>query len=75
MLRIRVEVSRALVAALLLHALNAKEAAVDNFLTFAEIASAIIASIGLALCLEWLSLHWLMRLMPQRPGQPPARRF
>lgn len=41
----------------------------ENFITFAEISSAIIAAIGLALGLEWLSLHWIMRMMPQRHGR------
>jgi hypothetical protein len=45
------------------------EAAMENFITFAEISSAIIAAIGLALGLEWLSLHWFMRMMPQRHGR------
>jgi hypothetical protein len=47
----------------------------DNFLTFAAMAGAVVASIGLALGLEWLSLHWLMRLMPQRAGRPPGHRL
>jgi len=41
----------------------------ENFITFAEISSAIITAIGLALGLEWLSLHWFMRVMPQRHGR------
>ena len=45
------------------------EAAMENFITFAEISSAIITAIGLALGLEWLSLHWFMRVMPQRHGR------
>ena len=46
-----------------------------NFIIFAEISSAIIVAIGLALGLEWLSLHWLMRMMPQRQGRGPAGRL
>jgi len=36
----------------------------DNFIEFAMFAGAIIASIGLALGLEWLSMAGLFRLMP-----------
>jgi hypothetical protein len=36
----------------------------DNFIEFAMFAGAIIASIGLALGLEWLSMTGLFRLMP-----------
>jgi len=52
----------------------ATEAAMENFIAFAEITSAIIAAIGLALGLEWLSLNWLMRMMPQRHGRSPGGR-
>ena len=44
----------------------------DNFIGFAEIASAIIAAMGLAMCLEWLTLSGLMRLMPSRRVQKAA---
>ena len=47
----------------------------ENFIAFAEITSAIIAAIGLALGLEWLSLNWLMRMMPQRHGRGPGGRL
>jgi len=47
----------------------------ENFITFAEITSAIIAAIGLALGLEWLSLHWFMRVMPQRQGRGSVGRL
>jgi len=62
---------------LLLFALIAAraEAAMENFITFAEITSAIIAAIGLALGLEWLSLHWFMRVMPQRQGRGSVGRL
>jgi hypothetical protein len=53
----------------------AREAAMENFIAFAEITSAIIAAIGLALGLEWLSLNWLMRMMPQRHGRGPSGRL
>jgi len=29
----------------------------DNILEFAEVASAIIGAMGLAMCLEWLALN------------------
>jgi hypothetical protein len=62
---------------LLLLALTAaaREAAMENFITFAEITSAIIAAIGLALGLEWLSLHWFMRVMLQRHGRGSVGRL
>ncbi|MGB6979122.1 MAG: hypothetical protein WBD66_07945, partial [Candidatus Acidiferrales bacterium] len=41
-----------------------EEAAMQEFIGFTGIASAILASVGLALALEWLSLRGLMRLMP-----------
>ena len=37
----------------------------NGFMEYAAFASAIIASIGLALCLEWLGLNGLFRLMPK----------
>lgn len=33
---------------------------------FVEIAGAVMASVALAIGLEWLSLSWLMRAMPGR---------
>ncbi len=47
----------------------------DNFIAFAEVAGAIIAAMGLAMWLEWLTLNGLMRLMPPRrdPHQTPPR--
>lgn len=38
----------------------------ENFLGFIAVAGAIIASMGLAMWLEWCCLSWLMRLMPRR---------
>ena len=38
----------------------------DNFLGFIAVAGAIIASMGLAMWLEWCCLSWLMRLMPRQ---------
>jgi hypothetical protein len=40
----------------------------ENVIDFAGVAGAIVASMGLALWIEWLSLRGLMRLMPARPG-------
>lgn len=36
----------------------------DNVIGFAGVAGAIVASMGLAMWLEWNCLRWLMRLMP-----------
>jgi hypothetical protein len=36
----------------------------DSFLGFAGVGTAIIASMGLAMWMEWYCLRWLMRLMP-----------
>lgn len=36
----------------------------EHFIEFAEIAGAILASMGLAMWMEWYCLRWLMRLMP-----------
>lgn len=41
----------------------------DYVLDFAGVAGAIVASMGLALWIEWLSLRGLMLLMPTRPEQ------
>jgi hypothetical protein len=41
------------------------EAVMNGFIEYAAFASAIIASIGLALGLEWLGLNGLFRLMPR----------
>ena len=54
-----------------------EEKAMDNFIEFAMFAGAIIASIGLALGLEWLSMTGLFRLMPgqrQRIGPRDTQR-
>jgi hypothetical protein len=40
----------------------------DSFIGFAGIATAIIASMGLAMWMEWYCLRWLMRLMPGQAG-------
>jgi hypothetical protein len=40
----------------------------DFIIDFAGVAGAIVASMGLALWIEWVSLRGLMRLMPARPG-------
>ena len=44
----------------------------DNFIGFAGVGTAIIASMGLAMWMEWYCLRWLMRLMPGQAGE--ARR-
>ena len=36
----------------------------DSFIGFAGIGTAVIASMGLAMWMEWYCLRWLMRLMP-----------
>ncbi len=41
----------------------------ENFTGFVEVAGAIIAAMGLAMCLEWLILRGPMRLMPSRRAQ------
>ncbi|MGH9713931.1 MAG: hypothetical protein ACRD5M_11605 [Candidatus Acidiferrales bacterium] len=40
----------------------------DSFIGFAGIGGAIIASMGLAMWMEWYCLRWLMRLMPGQAG-------
>ena len=42
----------------------------SSFIEYAAFAGAIIGSIGLALVLEWVSLHGLFRVMPGRLHQP-----
>jgi hypothetical protein len=42
----------------------------NNFIGFAGVGSAIIASMGLAMWLEWFCLRWLMRVMPGKMGIP-----
>ena len=46
-----------------------KETAMNGFIAYAEFAGAIIASIGLALGLEWIGMNGLFRLMPGRLHQ------
>ena len=41
----------------------------EHFIEFAEVTGAILASMGLAMWMEWYCLRWLMRLMP---GTSPA---
>lgn len=45
----------------------------ENIIGLAGVASAIAASIVLALMLEWLGLRGLMLLMPSSARQPEAR--
>lgn len=42
----------------------------NGFLEYAAFATAVIASIGLALGLEWLALNGMFRVMPARAAQP-----
>jgi hypothetical protein len=42
--------------------------AMDSFMGFAAVGTAIIASMGLAMWMEWYCLRWLMRLMPGQAG-------
>ena len=47
----------------------------DSFIAFAEVVGAIIAAMGLAMWLEWLTLNGLLHLMPgQRTSHPSATR-
>lgn len=41
----------------------------ESFIGFAGIGTAIIASMGLAMWMEWYCLRWLMRLMPGHAGE------
>ena len=41
----------------------------DSFIGFAAVGAAIIASMGLAMWMEWYCLRWLMRLMPGQAGE------
>jgi len=41
----------------------------DSFIGFAGVGTAIIASMGLAMWMEWYCLRWLMRLMPGNAGE------
>lgn len=36
----------------------------NGFVAFAEVSGAILASMGIALVLEWCGLNGLMRLLP-----------
>jgi hypothetical protein len=46
-----------------------------GFISFAEITGAILAAFALAVGLEWIGLHGLMRAMPTRRNeQGNARR-
>lgn len=41
----------------------------NGFLEYAAIAAAVIASIGLALGLEWIALNGMFHVMPGRAAQ------
>jgi hypothetical protein len=47
----------------------------DSFIGFTEVTGAIIAAMGLAMGLEWLTLNGLMHLMPVKRDsrQPPSK--
>lgn len=36
----------------------------SDFISFIEVTGAVLASLGLAMSLEWLTLNGLLRLMP-----------
>jgi hypothetical protein len=42
------------------------EAAMENMISFAEVAGAIFMSFAVALTLQWIGLVGLIRLMPAR---------
>jgi hypothetical protein len=44
----------------------------NSFIGFAGVGGAIIASMGLAMWLEWFCLRWLMRIMPGRLAAPQS---
>ena len=41
----------------------------DNFIAFTEVTAAILAAMGLAMCLQWLTLNAVLRLLPSRLEQ------
>jgi hypothetical protein len=45
----------------------------DSFIAFAEVASAILAALALALGLEWVGLYGLTSLMPAPRSQQQDR--
>lgn len=46
----------------------------NGFVAFMEISGAIVASLGVALALEWCGLNGLIRLLPGRNAAPDERR-
>jgi hypothetical protein len=44
----------------------------DSFIAFAEVVGAIIAAMGLAMGLEWLTLNGLLHLMPGQQTSHPS---
>jgi hypothetical protein len=44
----------------------------DSFIAFAEVVGAIIAAMGLAMWLEWLTLNGLLHLMPGQGAPHPS---
>jgi hypothetical protein len=47
----------------------------NGFIAFAEVTGAILASLGVALALEWYGLNGLVRLLPaaRRSSAPDER--
>lgn len=45
-----------------------------SFIAFAEVTGAVLAAFALAVGLEWVALHSLMRAMPARRGGPGGER-
>jgi hypothetical protein len=47
----------------------------NGFIAFTEVTGAILASLGIALAIEWLGLNSLMRLLPaaRRSSTPGDR--
>ncbi|MGH9687036.1 MAG: hypothetical protein ACRD5K_08105 [Candidatus Acidiferrales bacterium] len=46
----------------------------NGLIAFTEITGAILASLGVALALEWYGLNGLMRLLPGRSSASDERR-
>jgi hypothetical protein len=42
----------------------------NGFIAFSEVTAAILASMGVALALEWCGLNGLMRLLPAARRNP-----
>ena len=42
----------------------------NGFIAFTEVTGAILASLGIALAIEWFGLNSLMRLLPAARSSP-----